>query len=96
MSASAADDPVVREIREQITQLDREILARVNHRLELVQQLHDHKLERGYPILDRGREEALLASLAEHNGGPLSTEGLRELFATLIALTTKEAAARRP
>ncbi len=95
MSGDPNSDPFVGEIRGEINAADREILAAVNRRLELVARLHEYKAERGYPIVDRGREEALLARLAAENPGPLSEAGLRELYGVLLSVLTREAAARR-
>lgn len=95
MGSDANSDPVVGEIRREINATDREILAAVNRRLELVTRLHAYKEERGYPIVDREREEALLARLAAENPGPLSHEGLFELYGVLLGVLTREAAKRR-
>ena len=83
-------DPAVRELRGRISAQDRAILAAVNARIELVGELRVHKLAQGWDFLDSGREERLLAELAEENPGPLSEEGLRELFTDLLALTKRE------
>ncbi len=83
-------DPVVRDLRERITDTDRAILAAVNERIELVRELREHKLAQGWDFLDQGREERLLAALAGENSGPLSEAGLRELFGNLLALTKRE------
>jgi chorismate mutase len=85
-------DPVVVDLREQIERTDRAILERVNERIALVERLRRHKLERGYPFLDQTREGWVLARLAELNPGPLSEEGLRELFTTLIEVGKREVA----
>jgi chorismate mutase len=83
-------DPVVRELRERITELDLAILAAVNDRIELVRRLREHKLAQGWDFVDRAREDRLLAALAAENPGPLSESGLRDLFADLLALTKRE------
>lgn len=85
------DDPVVRELRERISALDRAILGAFNERLEVVAQLRRHKLEHGYPLVDPDRESSMLGELAAANAGPLSSEGLRELQEAIIALGKREA-----
>ena len=87
-------DPAVVELRERIAQVDRAILARVNERIELVEELRRYKQERGYPFLDPAREDWLVAHLAEQNAGPLSDGGLRELFTTLIDVVKREVTGR--
>ena len=90
MARDPGSDPLVQELRAQITANDAEIVAAVNRRLRLVQQLKTVKSERGYDFVDRGREESLLAELEETNRGPLSAEALRELHALLLDLTKRE------
>jgi chorismate mutase len=91
MSSSEADrDPVVRDLREQIAGVDRDLLDAVNRRLELVRQLREHKAARGFGFVDRAQEERVVERLAEANHGPLSEEGLRELYRTLLELTKRE------
>jgi chorismate mutase len=85
-------DPTVQRLRDEISDLDRSILDAVNGRLELVAALRRHKQEVGLPFLDPDRERQLLEELATANSGPLSDEGLRELFSGLLALTKREVA----
>jgi chorismate mutase len=88
----AADDPIVQEHRERVTEADLAILAAVNRRIELVDSLHRHKRSQGYPTLDAGREQRLLAHLQEVNPGPISEEALERLYRLLLELCTSEAA----
>jgi len=90
MTSDQAADPAVQALRMRIGACDHTILQTVNARLELVRELHAHKRARGYPIVDEGREQRLLESLAAANPGPLSEHALRELFAALIATLTRE------
>jgi chorismate mutase len=83
-------DPVVRFLRARIAETDREILAAVNARLKLVTRLKEHKDARGYAYVDRSREAAMLDLLTRENGGPLSDDGLRELYGNLVELTKRE------
>jgi chorismate mutase len=89
-----AKDPVVVELRELISSADRVILETVNQRLELVSRLRDYKQERGYPFVDKAREDALIDELTRVNPGPLSTEGLRELYLGLLEIMKREAASQ--
>jgi chorismate mutase / prephenate dehydratase len=92
MSAGDADrDPVVRELREQIAAADRDLLDAVNRRVELVRRLKEHKSSRGLEFVDRAQEERLVARLTETNRGPLSEDGLRDLYRTLLELMKREA-----
>jgi chorismate mutase len=85
-------DPVLAELREQVSETDRSILNLVNKRLELVGQIKRHKASRGIAFLDPAREEQLLASLRRENPGPLSPKGLDELFRALLDLSKREIA----
>ncbi len=78
------------EAREAIDAVDRELLDAVNRRLELVRRLHEHKLAHGLPLRDPGREQAMVARLQEANAGPLSADGVAELFAHVLELVRRE------
>jgi chorismate mutase len=88
--SDARSDPVVRRIRDEITDLDRTIVDAVNRRLELVSRLRRHKESLGMPFVDPDRERQLLEQLATANRGPLSADGLRELVHGLLDLTKRE------
>jgi chorismate mutase/prephenate dehydratase len=91
MSSGDADrDPVIRELREQIAAADRELLDAVNRRVELVRRLKEHKSSRGLEFVDRAQEERLVDRLAEANRGPLSDDGVRDLYRTLLELMKRE------
>lgn len=90
MPDDPGSDPRVQDLRAEITATDHGIVRAVNRRLELVRRLKEHKTAMGYEFLDKGREEALLAELERENGGPLSAEGLRALYAELLDLTKRE------
>jgi chorismate mutase / prephenate dehydratase len=84
------DDPLVTELRAQITAADRTILDAVNARIELVARLKRHKETVGLDFLDPDREARLLRGLAEANPGPLSAAGVEELFRTILDLVKRE------
>ena len=88
-------DPVIRQFREQISDNDRALLEAVNKRLKLVARLKDYKASRGYEFVDPNREELMVRYLERVNGGPLSQEGLHELFESILALTKREVAGDR-
>ena len=81
---------VLSEARAAIDDADRELLALVNRRLELVRTLHEHKQTAGLPLRDPGREEAMISSLQDANSGPLSAEGVDVLFRFVLDLIRKE------
>ena len=83
-------DDVVDRLRSEITSVDREILAAVNRRLELVERLKRHKDEHGIAFVDPDREARMIAERLRENAGPLSEEGLRAFYAELLALCKRE------
>ncbi len=90
MSTQPADDPLIRQLREQISDNDRAILDAVNARLKLVARLKGYKESRGIDFVDPEREEWMLQYLSRANRGPLSAEGVQELFAEILDLTKRE------
>ncbi len=84
------DDPVIRQFREQISDNDRAILDAVNTRLRLVAQVKAYKESRGLGFLDPEREQWMLQYLTRANRGPLSDDGLHELFRTILDLSKRE------
>ena len=85
------DDPVIAEYRTRISAADDDLLAAVNHRLELVSELHAHKRSQGHPLFDAAREQDVVARAVARNPGPLSDRGVSELYALLLPLCTAEA-----
>jgi chorismate mutase len=87
-----AQDPKVDELRARISAADADIVAAVNRRAAAVHELHAHKRAQGYEVFDPAREEQVVAAVLRANGGPLSDEGLRELYGVILPLCTREAA----
>jgi chorismate mutase len=83
-------DPNIRRLREQISDADRSLVEAMNVRLRLVARLKRYKESQGIEFVDPEREEWMLNYLVRANRGPLSTEGLRELFAEVLDLTKRE------
>ena len=84
------DDPLIKQLRQQISDTDRSIVDAINARLRLVARLKSYKESRGIDFLDPEREEWMLQYLARANRGPLSQDGLRELFEEILDLTKRE------
>jgi chorismate mutase len=85
-------DPLVRQLREQISDTDLAFVNAINRRLRLVQRLRDYKTSRGWEFVDQAREDWMLAYVSRANQGPLSPEGLREIYGELLDLTKREVA----
>jgi chorismate mutase len=80
----------VTEYRGKIAAADRDLLAAINRRLELVRALHEYKRAEGIPLRDPAREEQLVVELQAANQGPLSPAGVAELFRHVLDLTRRE------
>lgn len=83
--AHPSDDPVIRDYREQVAGIDRQILAALNARIELVRRIAAHKAALGFGYHDPDQEARLLADLVQANPGPLSEAGLRAVFEQILA-----------
>jgi chorismate mutase len=85
-----SSDPTLERLRAELAEQDRTILEAVNARLRLVAELKRYKDEAGIPFVDPDQERRVLERLAAANTGPLSKEGVRELFTTILALTKRD------
>jgi chorismate mutase len=85
-------DHVIDRLRDEIADVDRRLVATLNARLTLVKKMRKYKEERGIPFLDPAREEWMLQYLKRANVGPLSSEGLADLYTHVLALTKEELA----
>jgi chorismate mutase / prephenate dehydratase len=83
-------DRLIQELRGQISDNDRAIVRALNKRIELVARLKRHKDSRGIAFVDPQQEEHVLRDLSRANRGPLSQEGLRELYRQILDLTKRE------
>jgi chorismate mutase len=93
--ASTPTDPVITQFRDQISDNDLKIVDAMNKRLKLVKQLKAYKEQHGVDFYDPAREEWMLTFLARANKGPLTNEGLRDLFTEILALTKEELAPKK-
>jgi chorismate mutase len=85
------DDETLARLREQIEAADRDLLDAFLRRLEVARQVRHHKEEQGYTFVDAGREQELLDRWIAAADGALPDEAVQELFATVLALSKREA-----
>ena len=83
-------DEILNRLREEITAIDREVVALVNRRIATVARLKRLKDEHGIAFVDPERETNMVAERVRENEGPLSEAGLRAFYAELLALTKRE------
>jgi chorismate mutase len=62
----------------------------INVRLRLVRQLKNYKESRGLDFVDPEREEWMLRDVTRANRGPLSPQGLEEVYTAILDLTKRE------
>jgi chorismate mutase len=90
VGTAVTDDPLIKQLRQQISDTDRSLVDAFNARLRLVARLKSYKESRGIDFLDPEREEWMLQYLSRANRGPLSHDGLKELFEEILDLTKRE------
>lgn len=90
--ASTTTDPVIRNYREQISDNDLKILDALNKRIKLVKNLKDYKEAQGLSFYDAAQEDWVITYLCRANRGPLSNEGLREIYGLILQWAKREAA----
>jgi chorismate mutase len=83
-------DPLIRQLRQQVSDNDRALVEAINARLRLVAKLKDYKESRGIGFVDPEREEWMLRDLSRANRGPLSQQGLEQIYAAILDLTKRE------
>jgi chorismate mutase len=85
-----SQDPIIRQLRKQVSDNDRALIEAINVRLRLVAKLKSHKESRGLKFVDPDREEWMLRDMSRANRGPLSQQGLQEIYTAILALTKRE------
>ena len=81
---------MIRQLREQVSDNDRALVEAVNARLRLVARLKSYKESRGLDFVDPEREEWMLRDVSRANRGPLSQEGLEQIYTAILDLTKRE------
>ena len=85
-----AQDALIRQMRDQITDNDVKLIGAINTRLQLVARLRGYKQEHGLEFVDHTREAWMHHFMQGVNKGPLSAQGLREIYADILELTKRE------
>jgi chorismate mutase len=85
-----SQDPVIRQLREQVSDNDRALIEAINARLRLVSKLKQYKESRGMDFVDPEREEWMLRDMTRANRGPISSQGLEQIYTAILDLTKRE------
>ena len=78
--------------RTRIDELTDTVIALLNKRAVYATEIGKLKKQKGLPVLDTAREEAVLAAVAEKAekaGGPLSGDSVRRIFKVIMEETRK-------
>ena len=78
------------ELRQEIDAIDRQLVALFEQRMAVTRQVGEYKLAQGLPVLDRSREEQVLAGKV----ALLQNEGLAadvtDLFEAIMAISRRQ------
>jgi chorismate mutase len=74
----------VRELRERVDEVDRELIRALNDRARIVQEIMALKVEAGAPVYDPKREEEILQRVVEQNTGPIYDSSMRDIFELIV------------
>ena len=87
-----SQDPIIRQLREKVSDIDRGLIEAINARLRLVAQLKSYKDSRGFAFVDPEREQWMFQDVTRANRGPLSQEGLESIYQAILDLSKREVA----
>ncbi len=74
----------VRELRERVDEVDKELIRALNERASIVQEIMAIKAEAGAPVYDPKREEEILQRVMEMNTGPIYDSSMRDIFELIL------------
>ena len=80
----AALQEKVRELRERVDEVDRELIRALNERARIVQEIMALKADAGAPVYDPKREEEILRGVVEQNEGPIYDSSMRDIFELIL------------
>jgi len=72
-------------LRQRIDTLDEELVSLVNERLKIAQAIGEIKNKERLETLDPRREQQVMAHLQQYNRGPLTPDGLRNIYREIIS-----------
>lgn len=77
------------ELRDQIDEIDQEIIRLFEERMEVSRQVADFKIRTGKPVFDKERELAKLKKVRELAHTPFNATGTEELFQQIMSMSRK-------
>src|SRR5205085_4186225 len=81
----SAKGTTIADLRVKIDRIDRELVSQMNERARLAHKIGKIKEVNGQAAYDPVREQEVLARIAAHNKGPLSTHCLQAVYREVIS-----------
>lgn len=78
------------ELRDEIDQIDRQIVALYEDRMKISEQVAEYKISTGKKVFDKERENEKLSTLTAMAGSSFTKHGIRELFEQIMAMSRKK------
>jgi chorismate mutase len=75
----------LQRLRQEIDDLDNQILLLLNQRMLLVEEIAALKNKAGRDAMDLNREQAIFRRLASQNQGPLAWGAVKKIFGEILA-----------
>ncbi|UCG13416.1 MAG: chorismate mutase [Deltaproteobacteria bacterium] len=85
MMGSKGDKSDLERLRQEIDDLDNQIIHLLNQRMHLVQKIATFKRSAGKDPMDLTREQAIFRRLAKRNTGPLPWGAVKKIFGEILA-----------
>ena len=79
----------LQELRKQIDEIDEQIVALYEKRMDVSSQVADYKIETGKKVFDKEREYAKLQKVQSMTHNEFNSHGLRELFEQIMSMSRK-------
>ena len=80
----------LKTLREEIDVIDRQLVALFEQRMAVTEQVGRYKLANGIPVLDRGREEQVLASKVDLLQDKALAADVTDLFEAIMAISRRQ------
>ena len=77
-------------LRLEIDHIDRQLVALFEQRMAVTEQVGRYKLANGLPVLDRSREEQVLAGKAALLKDPALVPDVTDLFEAIMAISRRQ------
>ena len=78
------------ELRQELDRLDRELVALFERRMDVSREVARYKIAHGLPVLDRSREDQVIASRTAMLNDADLAPSLRALYDTILSLSRQE------